>query len=305
MPYYSHFSNYSQFPPYENNSNNYNNAAKIHSSDMNINIINDETFQHNEKYFRPSKITAINIINFRDKFNYSSDKIETDLLPNRITLGANEVIINFFSILREANQGAAMNVGCGSIGDGIAPYPIAYALLSKELQNQLSYKQFLKLFENIYHINLIAIVQLYNSDSADNNYLFLVEIETLEGNSFHYYYTEMEVKKENSQFKINSLTFHKEDFFCAAYHGWQHNAELVVSFMYGDWCKLVEKQYPTQQDKNIKKIIIDATDGNQYMFVFFELTNGTDIAIGQYKKINTDQWLPVSINPFKCIEKNN
>lgn len=266
---------------------------------------NKDAFCHNEKYFRPSKYPALNAIDFDDFiYNFKYDNKEHIILPDTIANSAKEVVINFFSILREANQGNAMNIGCGSIGNGIAPYPIAYALLSTELQNILTYDQFLKQYENIYHINLIAIVSLSCWHKLKNSDLFLIEIETLEGNSFHYYYSYLEIKKENTQYRINSQTFHKEDFFCAAYHGWQHNAELVVEFMYHDWCNLVKKQYPTQQNKNIKKIMVDGTDSCQYMFIFLELTNGTDIMVGQYKKINNCLWNPIYIDPYECLKKN-
>lgn len=267
------------------------------------------TDHRNEKYFRPSKYPAINIIDFNDfifnnTLNPNYNDPEGIKIPTVLARSAKEVVINFFSILREANQGAAMNVGCGSIGDGIAPYPIAYALLSDELHKQLSFTQFLKQFENMYHINLIAVIPLPASVTVEITDLFLVEIEALEGNSFCYYYSNLEVIKENTQYRINSLSFDKEDFFCASYHGWQHDAELTVTLMYGDWCGLIKKQYPAIQEKNIVKIIFDGTDGYHYMFVFFRLTNGTDLPIGQYKKTDTDHWIPVLIDPYQCVKSD-
>lgn len=263
-----------------------------------------ETFQYNEQYFRPSKYPAINTIDSNEYLlNYNHENHTEIKLPDIFTSSASAVILYFFSLLREANQNAAMNVGCGSVGTGITPYPMAYNLLSADLQNELSYPQFLNLFETIYHINLIAMLPLNNQKPSENSDLYLIELETLEGNSFHYYYSYLSIKNENSQYRINSLDFDKEDFFCAAYHGWNHNAESAVAIMYGDWCGLIKKQYPTQQEKYTKSIVIDGTDGIQYLFVFHELTNGTDLSIGQYKKSNSGHWIPVSIDPHQCLDQ--
>jgi hypothetical protein len=71
--------------------------------------------------------------------------------------------------------------------------------------------------------------------------------------------------------------------------------------MYQNWCGLIIKLYPTQQDEYIKRIMADGADGNQYLFVFFTLTNGTDIGIGQYRKDN-NEWVKIMINPYECLE---
>lgn len=259
---------------------------------------------HNEKYFRPSKLDSINTVDF-DAFilEKQSDDPEKITLPKPFTDTPSNTIINFFSVLREANQGASMKVGCGTVGLEALPYPFSYAFLSSALKEQLPYDSFLKLFENIYHINLIKMTYLPDMEPSDHSYLFLIEFETIEGECFCYYYGYLEVIFENDTYLINSLSFDKEDFFCAPYHGWQHNAELAVEIMYHNWCNLILKQYPTQQEEYIKRIMVDGTDGNQYLFVFFTLTNGTDIEIGQYKKEN-NEWIKVTITPSKCLEKD-
>lgn len=203
--------------------------------------IKKDTFLQNEKYFRPSRFPAFNVLNLDNVFfQFEKDAPLDQSLPDRMTKDAFSVILYFFSFLREANQGAVMHVGCGSIGNSTAPYPLAYTFLSSDLKNQLSYEQFLKLFEPVYHLNLIAAVPLYVPDSPETICTFLVEAEALEGNCFSYYFGQIEVKKEHSQYRINGFDFSQEDFFCAAYHGWQHNAELAVAFMYHDWCSFVK-----------------------------------------------------------------
>ena len=256
---------------------------------------------YNEKYFRPSKLDAINTVDFNTFIleNQSNDPEEITL-PKALTDTPSDTIINFFSMLREANQGATMKVGCGTVGLEALPYPFSYAFLSSTLKKQLPYTSFLKLFENINHINLIKMVYLPSMQTIETSYLFLIEFETIEGECFCYYYGYLEVIFENDSYLINSLSFDKEDFFCAPYHGWQHNAELTVEIMYHNWCNLILKQYPTQQEDYIKRIVIDGSDGNQYMFVFCTLTNGTDIEIGQYKK-ETNDWVKVAMTPSKCL----
>jgi hypothetical protein len=263
-------------------------------------ILNDSNY--NEKYFRPSKFQSINTEDFTafilENQNDDPSKIT---LPKALTASPSDTIINFFSIIREANQGATMKVGCGTVGLETLPYPIAYVFLSSAMKEQLPYNQFLNLFGNIYHINLIKMVCLPYTDLSNNSYNFLIEFETIEGECFCYYYGYLEVIYENFSYLINSLSFEKEDFFCAPYHRWQHNAELAVEIMYKNWCNLIAKIYPTLQEEYIKKIIAEDTDGNQYLFVFLTLTNGTDIEIGQYKKDN-NEWRNFTINPYECLD---
>ncbi|HSQ88257.1 hypothetical protein, partial [Romboutsia sp.] len=229
--------------------------------------------EYNEKYFRPSKFPAINIKDLDEIIlKYSKDdSTEISLPPDLIDTSEN-TIINFFSILREANQGAHAEVGCGTIGMEKLPYPIAYQFLSKDLQSQISYEQFLKLYNNIFHINLIKMVKLPEKNHQNDVITFLVEFETIQGTCFCYYYGYYTVQKENGQYKIKNFEFFQEDFLCAPYHYWQHNAEMKVEIMYGNWCKLIKKQYPTEIEGFLKKILIDGMDGNTYLFTFVELT---------------------------------
>ncbi|WP_264170004.1 hypothetical protein [Clostridium estertheticum] len=43
-------------------------------------------------------------------------------------------------------------------------------------------------------------------------------------------------------YKISDVQLFGEDFLCAPYHGWSHNAEYVVDIKYGDWCKPVKER---------------------------------------------------------------
>ncbi len=46
------------------------------------------------------------------------------------------------------------------------------------------------------------------------------------------------------------------------------------------------------------------TDGNDYLIVFYQLTNDTDIEIAQYIKSEGQDWKLTNLNPEKCLEKN-
>ena len=78
-------------------------------------------------------------------------------------------------------------------------------------------------------------------------------------------------KKEGNTFKIADMTLIGEDFLCAAYHLWQHNAEAVVDIEYGEWCKLVKKRLPTKKEGYIKKIDIIGTDGKRLSIYLFSI----------------------------------
>ncbi|MBU3072308.1 hypothetical protein [Clostridium estertheticum] len=46
---------------------------------------------------------------------------------------------------------------------------------------------------------------------------------------------------------------------------------------------------------------IKGTDGSDYKFVFFQLTNDTDIEIAQYKKDEKGNWNLIKSDPGKCL----
>ncbi|MDQ0200368.1 hypothetical protein [Neobacillus ginsengisoli] len=168
----------------------------------------------------------------------------------------------------------------------------------------LNYDDFLKSFQGIGHLNLIKLYGIF--DERDGRQYFF-ESETIEGSRkgvtyFAYYYGFVQLTKEQNHFKIQDISLVGEDFLCAAYHGWDHDAEAVVEVKYGNWCKLIKKIYPTRQHGYVKHIFINGTDGNDYLFVFIELTNGTDVEITQYKKYPNGQWIHVHMKPEKCVE---
>ncbi|OIK11026.1 hypothetical protein BIV60_18915 [Bacillus sp. MUM 116] len=53
------------------------------------------------------------------------------------------------------------------------------------------------------------------------------------------------------------------------------------------------------------QIYIHENDGADYCFIFFTLTNGTDIEITQFRKVGNEKWEQVKMNPEEeCTEKS-
>jgi len=170
----------------------------------------------------------------------------------------------------------------------------------------MNYEEFVKSFEGIGHINLIKLLPIKTKSSDISKYF--LELEFLEGSKigatmFNYYTGELDVIKVNNLYYIDSLTLSPEDFFCAAYHGWAHNAELYVETVYGNWCGLIMKQYTPEQDEYTKKILVDGVDNKKYLFEFAKLTNGTDLLINSLVK-SENQWIPVLIDVEKLMDRN-
>lgn len=264
-----------------------------------------------EKYFRPSKLSSINDrffdFSFFDKF-YNKKPSEITLI-NSLLKTPQDTIINYFSVLRHAaNPIEGKGAGCGTLGNAQIPYPVAYNFLSSKYRDKLKYIDYLKSFENILHINLIKLKEVPEINNELNKVKYFVEIETIEGtennsSNFAYYYAFIKILKEDNFYKISDVQIFEEDFLCAPYHGWSHNAEAIVDIKYRNWCSLVKERYPTKQEGYVKNIYFKGSDGNDYKFMFFQLTNDTDIEIAQYRKDKKGNWNLIKIDPEKCLEK--
>jgi len=264
-----------------------------------------------ERYFRPSKSPVLNDRNIKTEIfeNYYGDESsEIPTLPECLFKTPEDTIMYYYSVLREAaNPQEEKSAGCGTIGNAKAPYPIAYQFLSSQYQEKLSFKEYLKTFENILHINLIKFqkVPVYGDSEAMR---YFVEFETIEGSKngvayFSYYYAFVDIIKEGNRYKIANIEIYPENYLCAPYHGWDYIAEEVVDIKYGEWCSLVKMRIPTQQVGFIKDIYFRGTDGKYYMIQFYELTNGRDIEIAQYQRSRNGKWELIEIDPSKCIKE--
>lgn len=272
----------------------------------------EEKEQDLEEYFRPSSLPVLNTRfdwNFIDDYY---DKKPSDIkLPSDLFRTPEDTILNYFSILREAaNIEKGKSAGCGTLGNAGIPYPIAYNFLDDEYKDRLSYKEYRKTFENILHINLIKYHSVPVYDTKENIQRYFVELETIEGNeknqgSFAYYYGFVDLKEEKGEYKISNMEFHGENYLCAPYHGWAYDAEMSVKVRYGEWCELIEKMYPVKQEGYIKNISFKGNDGSDYLLVYYQLTNDTDIEIAQYRKAGGGEWEQIRINPEDCVKDEN
>ena len=265
-----------------------------------------------EKYFRPSNLPVINDknLNIVIAYNYGKEFSEINL-PDRLFKTPESSVINYFSLLREAaNPRKGKSAGCGTLGQAKLPYPVAYNFLTTDYQERLSYAQYLKTFENILHTNLLKLKEVPIHNVNLNSLRYFVELETIEGSEkdvayFAYYYGFIDLIKEKNKYLISNLEFYGENYLCAPYHGWSYDAETNVSIRYGNWCSLIKEMYPTEVEGFVKKVYFKGTDGNNYLIVFYQLTNDTDIEIAQYIKSEGQDWKLTNLNPDKCLEKNN
>lgn len=261
----------------------------------------------NEKYFRPSPYQSLNSRNFDYTFfdKYANADYSKISLPSSLLSSPYDTIINYFSILRESSS--ISSGGCGSIGLAKSAYPFAYNFFTDEYKGKVSFDKYVSSFKDIGHINLVKLYDVNPTKSPNEPYKYFFEIETIEpsvnGNtSFAYYYGFIYIENKNGSYKISDIDIRGEDFLCAPYHGWAHDAESYVNITYGDWCHLIKKIHEIKQDKYVKDIEVDGTDGREYSFRFLTLTNGTDIEIGQFVKEN-GTLKPIKIDVYKCINR--
>ena len=293
-------------------------AKMVMGGNFYLQSMNDVDYENNnekvnvEKYFRPSKKPVINDrnLNIIIRNNHGKDYSEIKL-PDILFSKPENAIINYFSVLREAaNPQEGKFAGCGTLGQAKSPYPFAYNFLSTDYQKKLTYSQYLKTFENILHINLINLSEVPTYDNNSNKLRYFIEIETIEGSDkdlayFAYYYGFIDLLKEGDKYLISNSEFYSENYLCAPYHGWYYDAEANVSIRYGNWCSLIKEMYPIEQDGFIKNVYFKGTDGNDYLIVFYQLTNDTDIEIAQYiKNEGQEQWKLIKLDPEKCLDKS-
>lgn len=261
-----------------------------------------------ERFFRPSDMAILNddnlnILNeFYDKNPYKMD------LPSKPFRSGKDTVVNYFNVLREAANPIEDNqTGCGSLGNVRGPYPVAYNFLSKSYQKELSYEDFLDSFKNILHINLIKVNNVPADEDNPDLLKYFVELEVIEGSTvnkglFGYYYGYIYLDKENDGYKIVKMDYSSENYLCAPYHGWAYDAKTFVEIEYGNWCSLIDGDVTVNEDGYEKRAYYKDKDDNEYYVLFYELTNGVDKKIADYKKNKDNQWEIIYINPEKCIQ---
>lgn len=234
-----------------------------------------------ERFLRPSVNKPL------DKFYYtdgSEGKLPSDLkLPG-------ETVRAYFDILSDAANLGEKAGGCGSIGQGDAPYPSAYNQLSEDLKKTMSYEKFLKSFDGIGHINLMKLIDMPAIKLGDNICpRVFVEIETIEGSDtqgktyFAYYFGFITMDEDkDAGWKINEIQLKPEDFLCHAYHGWWHDAGTIVDMIYNKKYGMIDKILGVEENGDFRNVLAKGKDGKQYRFMFVRITNGADIELRQY-----------------------
>lgn len=261
----------------------------------------------NEAYFRPSCSPVLNnrFTNFSSFDPYFEKNPKQIVIPQSLVSNPQDTVLNYFSILRDAeNLQKGKMGGCGTVGMAKIPFPVAYNMLSEQYRKKLSYPNYLKSFEGIGRTHLIQFERVPAGNPGTDS--FFIELETIEGSDkdvtyFAYYYGYVDVVKEKGVHKISSIRLFGEDFLCAAFHGWDHDALAAVGIKFGQWCKLVKNIKPVKQEGHRKTIEFSGTDGNEYRFIFFQLTNNTDILAAQYRKKPGGGWEDIRIVPEKCL----
>ena len=261
-----------------------------------------------EKYFRPSNLPILNDNKDINKFIWESENVEYKNveIPKEYLKSPENTIINYFSLLREAaNPEKDKYTGCGSIGEGKAPYPIAYNFFTNEYKEKIKYKQYEDSFKNILHINLIKFKEIPETNNKELKYFY--EIETIQGSEsgigyFAYYYGYINLVRDNDVYKISNITVTPEEYLCAPYHSWFYSGEYSVQIKYGNWCNLIKGDPKVEIKDYVKDIQFDGTDGKEYKIEFFTLTNDYDIEVEQFKKNSANEWERIYLNPENCLK---
>ena len=264
-----------------------------------------------ERFFRPSDMVILNNENLNilnEFYNKNPYKMK---LPSKPFRSGKDTVVNYFNVLREAANPIEENkTGCGTLGEAKGPYPVAYNFLSKSYQKELSYKDFLDSFKNMLHINLIKVNNVPADEDNPDLLKYFVELEVIEGSTenkglFAYYYGYIYLDKENDGYKIVKMDYSSENYLCAPYHGWAYDAKSFVEIEYGNWCSLVDGDVIVNEDGYQKRAYYKDKDDNEYYVLFYELTNGVDKKIADYKKNEENQWEVIYINPEKCLDKES
>lgn len=273
-----------------------------------IRVENENNIYSLERFFRPSNMTILNtkrnILSINDYDKSSSNiKINKELLKT-----PKDTIINYFSILREAANPLYNNqTGCGTLGDARDPYTLAYNFLSKSYKEKVPYKEYFMSFENQLHINLIKLNEVPPDKNRPNDIKYFVELEVIEGTDkpkgvFAYYYGYIYLEKEDDVYKIKDMMYAPENYLCAPYHGWSWDAKSLVEIEYGGWCSLVDGEVIVKDDGYERKVYFKDKDKNEHYVLFYQLTNGVDIKIADYKKNKDGKWEHIYIDTKKCLE---
>ena len=101
------------------------------------------------------------------------------------------------------------------------------------------------------------------------------------------------------------MEYTPENYLCAPYHSWNWDAKSFVEIEYGNWCSLIDGDVTVKDSGYERRVYFKDKDKNEYYVLFYELTNGVDIKIADYKKNKDGEWELIYIEPEKCLDNKN
>jgi hypothetical protein len=283
-------------------------CSSLHDSDEYIPVMNQDDIS-SERFQRPSKeLPYSNPYTFKD---FRKDNEKPPMVAKKFET-AEDLILAYYGILREASNMVGYSGGCGTIGWSGLPYPYAFELLTKATQKEMLFDHFVDSFNGIGYTTLLKLLPACAPpDTLPGTKYYMVEIETItgakikndqeypQGSQFAYYYGLIAVEKTPDEgWKIKDIYYIPEDFLCAPMHSWFYLSDAVVQIVYGDNLKLIDTIDRTEQNDDLISIYASG-NGTNYRFDFVRLTNGYDILLhesildhGEWKETSLlgDKW---------------
>ncbi|MCM1990699.1 hypothetical protein [Oceanirhabdus seepicola] len=296
-----------------NNSNHYRIGGYIHKnrkrdvSHTRKLFGNEEDF-YNERFQRPSKESALKL---KYEFKGNLGDTEPPYIPKDYPKKYDtpeDVIHAYYSIIKEASNTIGFHGGCGTVGLSRGPYLYAYNLLSNEMKKEISVKAYVDSFAGTGHTTLLKLLPAYHPPNTPENIRYhFVEIEVITGppltdkkeykdrpTYFAYYYGIITTEyNEKDGWKIKPIDYIPEDFLCAPYHSWYWDSSSVVNVIYEYWYKLIDNIDKVEREGANIRIYASGAQ-NKYKFDFIRLTNGEDVLLHEYIKLD-DKWKEVNI----------
>lgn len=257
----------------------------------------NESKEGDERFLRPSKQPALKL-----KYSFKDFKGMLENPPGSLVIFSipEDVIHAYYAILEDASNMEGYTGGCGTIGHAGNPYPYAYQLLSKDMQQKMSLDEFVRSFAGTAHTTLLKLLPAYAPpETPDNIKYYMIEIEVItsppynekdgdkpQPSYFAYYYGLITLESAPFEgWKIKEIDYIPEDFLCAPYHLWYWDARMVVQIIFGDWYKLID-EIEKVDVKGSQVQIIAKGKQNRYRFDAVRLTNGVDIFMREYVEEN-------------------
>ncbi|BBF42596.1 hypothetical protein lbkm_1280 [Lachnospiraceae bacterium KM106-2] len=268
------------------------------SSKTDETISQKEIAEQNERFFRSSNATALNqSISFSD---ITSDKTNRYTSPEKL-------ITAYYSILRDAANVTDFNIGCGTIGNSMQPYPYAYQLLTDNYQKNVNKAKFTNSFRGIAHINLLKVKQAYSpAGTPTGTSYYLTEFEVITGRKendkmqkgaqglFGYYYALFTIVNTGREgFKIDAMRIVPENYCCAPYHSWKFDAKFITEIVFLNNLKLIDSIESIKYMDDVTTVQA-SKNNNMYRFEYIRLTNGYDLLLHQYE-FKDNNWVEVNL----------